>query len=261
MIDLFADYPLIKVEEFCGNFIMDTHSDIFKNIICEKHYEPTLAALCKKYIDPDKDCIDIGANVGFYSVLFAKTVRNGKVFSVEPTSNALEFLYKNLDGNGVKDKVFVFEGVVSDKSGFAEIKTIKGREEYSSISSLNHPSVAGMKFDRIEVLSITLNEFIRKNSIKPGFIKIDVEGAENKVIAGSLEILRDCRPVILCELSDYLLRKNGSTAKRVISMIKKLGYDVFDPFDPGIEPGWKKFGDIICFPVEMKIHFNQKKSN
>lgn len=256
MIDMFADYPLIKVKEFSGNFLMDTKSDIFKNIIIDKHYEPILAALCKKFIDVEKDCIDVGANIGLYTVLFANTIVNGKVFSIEPTKNALKFLYKNLEGNDVRGKVVVFEGVASNISGSDEIKTIPGREEYSSIGALKHPSVADVEYEKIEVKSTTLNEFVKQNSINPGFIKIDVEGAEKLVIEGALEILKIYRPIVLCELSDFLLKQNGSSAREVIGMIKKFDYDIFDPFDPAIEPGWKNFGDIMCFPSEMKIHFN-----
>jgi hypothetical protein len=85
-----------------------------------------------------------------------------------------------------------------------------------------------------------------------------VEGAENLVFAGANELLSKKRPVILSEMCDFLLKKNGSSAKETIDLIKKHEYDVINPIDPAIEPGSQDFGDVLCFPKESglaKIHF------
>lgn len=119
--------------EYHGNFFLDYRSDLFKRIIMSKSYEPKLAQCCKDLVDNKRDAIDIGANVGFFTVLFAKILCNRKVLSIEPTRHALSRLYKNIRLNEVSDKTIVFEGVVSNQIGETEIKTIEGKEEYSSM--------------------------------------------------------------------------------------------------------------------------------
>jgi FkbM family methyltransferase len=252
---LMVNDPVFAVTEFKGEFFLNRNSDLFARLITEKNYEPELAALCQIYIDKKRDVIDVGANIGFFTVLFAKTITTGKVFSIEPTRNALNYLYRNLEINGVMDKVEVFEGVVSNKNGIVQIKTVFGKEEYSSLGVMKHPSLKNEVYDVHDVMSITIDDLVKTRSIDPGFIKIDVEGVEYAVLDGMRTILRNSRPIIVLELSDFLLKQNGSSAKATIDLLEEYEYDVYDPLDSDIKPGWKRSGDIICFPRELLINF------
>lgn len=247
--------PIIWVKEFNGKFYVDITGDLFFRLVTEKEYEPKLVKLCLKYIDKDKDIIDIGANIGFFTVLFANTVKKGKVLSVEPTKKALSRLNKNIELNNVKDKVDIFEGVASNNNENIEIKIIEGKEEYSSIGNITHPSVVNQQWKTEKVKSIRLDELVHEKSLNPGFIKIDVEGAEHLVFQGAQKVLKTHRPIILSELNDYLLKKNGSSSKAVIDFITSCDYDIYDPINPSINPGQMDFGDIVCFPKELKIKF------
>ena len=65
---------------------------------------------------------------------------------------------------------------------------------------------------------------------------------------GARNVLEKNRPVILSELSDCLLKQNGSSSTDVIRMIKEYDYDVVDPLDPDVPPSNEDFGDILCVP-------------
>jgi FkbM family methyltransferase len=251
--EILADDPVIHVSEFHGKFVMDSKSGLFRGIAKSKDYEPDLAKCCLRYLDRDRDAVDIGANIGFYTVLFAKELRDKRVLAVEPTPNALSRLYKNIVLNNVRDSVIVFEGVVSNHSGVAEIHTIPGKEEYSSLGVMEHPSIFKEAFETIRVESTTLDHLIDAQSLDPGFIKIDVEGMEHLVLDGMQRVLRDKRPVILLELIDPLLRKNGSSAEEVIKFIEEHGYDVIDPRFERVKPGQRKVGDILCLPTNKGV--------
>jgi FkbM family methyltransferase len=256
MAELFQSEPILKVQEFQGEFSMDAHSDIFFRLMTERNYEAELVDFCKKYLNAERDVIDIGANIGFYTVMFAKRINsNRKVLSIEPINNAIRLLKLNIKANNVIEKVEVFEGVASDKAGILTIKTIKNKEEFSTLGSMKHPSVINEPYETEEVMSSTIDELIFSKALIPGFIKIDVEGSEYLVIKGACRVLKEFRPILLSELSDYLLKENGSSSREVIEMIKKHDYDVFDPIDGTNDVGWKKFGDIVCFPKEMGIKF------
>lgn len=249
LLDILVEDPIIKADEFQGIFTLDPRSDLFKRLLIKKEYETILVNLVLKYIDKNRDAIDIGANIGFYTVLFAKSIYyNRRVLSIEPTKNAFRRLTKNVKLNDVEGKVILFEGCVSNYLGKTEIKIIEGKEEYSTIGSLSHQSIKNERYILQEVKVKTVDELVENYCIDPGFIKIDVEGMEHFVLEGSKEVLKTKRPVILSELSDFLLKKNNSSAKEVINILKSYNYKIIDAENPEIPPHRKEFTNIIAIP-------------
>jgi FkbM family methyltransferase len=204
-------------------------------------------------LNRNRDAIDIGANIGFYTILFAKILNGRRILSIEPTLNALTKLYKNIELNKVKENVIVYEGVAINYTGEVEIKIIEGKEEYSSIGDIIHPSVFGSAYISKKVNCTTIDDLIKKKSLDIGFVKIDVEGAEQLVFEGCKELLQSHRPIIISEISEYLLKQNGSSSKNFINFISQFDYDMIDPIDPQIPIGSKDFGDLLCIPKEMEI--------
>lgn len=256
--DMLAKPPVLVIKEFGGTFQMDPRSDLFYRLLTERTYEPRLASFCKKYVDPNKDVIDIGANIGFFTVMFAGLISDRRVLAIEPTKNALNHLYANIEGNLVSDRVEVFEGVASNTNGFVEIKTIPGKEEYSSLGAMSHPSISGDAFLVENVQSTTVDQLVSERGLYPGFVKIDVEGAENLVFGGMGNLLKDVRPIILSELSNHLLSNNDSSSAEVIKLIESYGYEVFDPSMEALSPDGLDFGDIVCFPKEMNVNASKR---
>jgi FkbM family methyltransferase len=258
LISVMQEDPVLKVEEFDGVFCFDVRSHIFLRLAVNRYYEPGLARLCKAYIDPERDVIDVGANIGLFTVMFAKTINpSRKILAIEPTNNASSRLINNMQRNQVSEQVIAFKGVASNISGSTMIKTILGMEEYSSIGNMSHPVVDTEAYATETVESKTLDELISLYSIDPGFVKVDVEGCEHLVFGGGQVMLENSRPIIISELSEFLLARNGSSAEEVIQTIRKHDYDIFDPIDPFSRPGLKEFGDIICFPKELNISNDQ----
>ncbi len=243
--------PVIRVAEFQGIFAVGVQSHLLSRLIVEKEYEAREAGLCLKYLNPDRDVIDIGANVGFYSVLCAKNISQKRVFAVEPAKNAIQRLRRNIQLNIVADVVHIFEGVISDRNGMAEIKVLKGKEEYSSIGAMAHPSIGNDSWVTEKVATITLDTLVDQESLDPGFIKLDVEGVEHLVLSGAERVLSVNRPIILSEIDDFLLRKNGSSAAELIRLIAGYEYDVVDTTNLSIVSGMNKMGNILCFPKEL----------
>jgi FkbM family methyltransferase len=251
LCELLIEDPIIKVPEFQGVFVVDYSSDLFKRLLINKAYEPSLVNLVIEYLDKDRDAIDVGANIGFYTVLFAKNLDKGKVLSIEPTRNALHRLYKNIQLNNIVDKVIVFAGAVLDYVGRGQIKTLDGKEEYSTLGHWKHLAIKNENFTTYMVEVSTIDDLVSKYSLKPGFMKIDVEGMEHLVLKGSKTTLENKRPVILCELIDYLLKQNGSSSLEVINFLKSLDYIVIDAETPEIKPGSKKSTNILSIPKEL----------
>ena len=249
---LLVEDPCIEVAEFRGSFYLDARSALFRRVVSERHYEPELTRLCVEHCDRSRDVLDIGANIGFHAVLFGQLLREGgkgRVLSVEPTSNAFGRLSKNLDRNGLSGVVIAVHGAVSSQPGEIVIQTVEGMEEFSSVGSLVHPTVAEHEFKRETVTAHTVDALVAEHSLNPGFMKIDVEGAEGQVLAGARQTLTEHRPVILAELSDPLLRQSGSSSAEVIDLLREHNYRIEDPLRPDSSPGDREYGDILCIPV------------
>jgi FkbM family methyltransferase len=247
---ILAEDPVVSVPEFPGKFALDCKSDIFKRILFHKTYEPTLVKQCIGHLQKDRDVIDVGANVGFYTVLFARAVHGRKVLAIEPSTRALLRLRRNIALNNIGETTIVFDGAASSRSEEAYLNVVNGKEEYSSLGAMVHPSIVEEECVKEKVSTSTIDELVQRYSLDPGFIKVDVEGYEQFVFDGAKTTLETKRPIILSELSDPLLRRNGSSAMAVIETIRRHNYEVIDPITPEIPVGRKEFGDILCLPLK-----------
>lgn len=246
---LFHESVLLSVVEFEGTFRIDPKSHIFRRLVLHGHYEPILAELCKALIDANRDVIDVGANIGFFTVLSAKHTQ-GKVYSVEPTDNAFALLQENIDYNSVGGNVFVFNGAIADKEGDLTIEFISGMEEYSSICGISHPSAAGEKIVNKIVPCTTLEKLVVREDINPGFIKMDVEGAEARILSAAWSVFEKYRPTLISEFSPRLLERGGTDPQVIIRTLKKLGYRLIDPIMPKLALGKREYGDLLAVPEE-----------
>src|SRR3546814_12269436 len=89
-----------------------------------------------------------------------------------------------------------------------------GREEESAIAALHPAARVENGVQEHTVASDRLDDLVIRHDLKPGLIKVDVEGAEGLVFRGAMETLNKFRPVILSELSDPLLRDLGTRDRK-----------------------------------------------
>ena len=143
------------------------------------------------YLDSLKSpvtAIDIGANVGIWTVLLARHPNILQVLAFEPSQSNLSFLRSNLEINQIQHKVIVIEAAVSDFDG--EI-----RFDDLGSGALNRISQTGSAI----VSSVTLDTYLQGKRID--LIKIDVEGYEPSVLSGSWKTLESYLPTLFIEYS------------------------------------------------------------
>ncbi|MFN0091488.1 MAG: FkbM family methyltransferase, partial [Acidimicrobiales bacterium] len=155
--------------------------------------EALLAAL-----RPGLTVYDIGANIGFFTLLCARAVGSaGVVYSFEPAPDNAAVLVHNLAVNGLANAVLVGRAV-SSSSGFSELWLA----EYSGGHALElagrPPDAAG----QLRVETVSVDDFVAAGARPPDVVKIDVEGAETAVLAGMTRTLGEHRPVVLYEVDD-----------------------------------------------------------
>jgi FkbM family methyltransferase len=238
----------IFVKEFDGIFNINPRSDLFHRIIRHDHYEPKITAAFLKYVDPDRDIIDVGANIGFFTIAGAKALRAGRLLAVEPTRHAFDRLRQNVESNGVAERTILLNCLLSNETSTVILHIVPDKEEYASVGNLLHPSIVGKAHENYQVKSVRLDDLVEEHSLKPAVIKVDVEGAEGLVFSGAQRTLSEFRPVVISEISNALLNPMGFKGVEIVAEFEKIGYRVIDPVEPGERPGSKQFGDILCLP-------------
>ncbi len=241
--------PVVRLASFGGTFAVDARSHLFERIVAEGDYEPELAALCRAHLDPTRDAVDVGGNVGFFTVMMAGALPGRRVLAVEPTPGAYARLTANVARNGLADRVTVFHGVAAEDDAERTMHVIEGMEEYASLGALVHHAVASAPSSDVRVASSSLDALVARHRLAPGLIKIDVEGAEWSVLDGARATLAEHRPVVLAELSRPLLQAQGTTPEAVVTLLTGLGYTVTDPLHPGEAPGARDYGDLLAIPT------------
>ena len=171
-------------------------------------YERTKAEAFGDKLQRGSVVFDIGAHVGFYTLLASQCVGpQGKVFAFEPLPANLRFLNEHLRLNRVSN-VSVIEAAVSDAGGVACFE--EGRT-----TSTGRLSERG----RVRVATVSLDDMVSSGQISPpDFMKIDVEGAEGKVIRGARTVISSARPAI------FLATHNEAVHRECCDLLRTLGY-------------------------------------
>lgn len=170
--------------------------------------------------------IDVGANIGYYTLIFAQLVgSSGKVFAFEPEPKNFEILKKNIEINNYQN-IVAEQKIVSDKSGIVKLFIA----EHGIVGHRINQEKSSQKF--IEVESIILDNYIKKLNLdnKINFIKIDVEGSEPKVLEGTKEIIQKSNQLkIFTEFNREVVKEYGIEPKEMIDLFYRNGFKIYLP--------------------------------
>ena len=243
---------VVSVKNIFGTFEIDARSHILQRILLNKDYEPEIVSLIEENIDFDKDAINVGANIGLFTILLAKLInKERRVLAIEPTPTAFKYLTNNIKRNEKEGKVVLYNGICSDTPGEFHLNTIAGKEEYSSLGKTYLTAEMKEEIHSIAVLGETIDNLVNKFSLNPGMLVVDVEGAEIKVLKGAKKTLEKYRPIIISELVDEFLEMQGTSAKEVVAFLLYNKYKVYDVAGNG-EIQYPFCGSIIAIPKLSK---------
>jgi FkbM family methyltransferase len=189
--------------------------------------EPNEFAFLGECLEPGMVFIDGGANEGLYTLFAAERVgHTGTVLAAEASCREHARLLANIRLNGLEN-VRVRRIGLSDQSGQG-VLTIAGyaHEGHNTLGAFHHQSVIPSHTEVVELQS--LDELVRAESLgRVDVIKLDIEGAEFKALAGARQTLVRHRPLLLLEVADAALCNQGSSASELLSLLRELGYAVF----------------------------------
>lgn len=203
-------------------------------------YEPHVVTAMCQYVTAGSVAYDIGAHIGYMAHVLSRLVGPaGQVIAFEPDSANYAALTHNLAENR-RSNVLALPLAVSDRTGSASFAHF---DSYSLVGHLARSDTPG-DATLLPISTMSLDNFVyEQGHPAPGFIKIDVEGAEVQVLAGARRLLSEARPVLVAEL-------RASMKPAIVDLLLPLGYRL--QVLQGTEADWSRWGlaDVLLLPPD-----------
>ncbi len=227
----------LKKAKVFGKYVFNYLADdkfVGQRIALEK-YEPYLTELMLSKIKKGDVVLDIGANIGYYAVLFADKVgKKGKVIAIEPDPINFEILQKNIKENKIFNVVAVQAAVGNENK---KMKIFESKENFGDHRMWGDGQ-------SLPVFCRKLDDLLKELEYqKIDFIKMDVQGFESLVIEGGEKIIEKNKPIIFFEYWPWGNKKAGSDIKKMMNFFKKIYKKIF----------WVDEYIQVHFPISQKF--------
>ncbi len=195
-----------------------SHSWFYPRCRNGKIHEPAATSIFVNNINENDCVLDIGAHIGYFSCISSYLAAKGSVHAFEVDPKCIPLINKSISLNDFKN-VTINNKAVSNNIGTEKIPVYETPSPALRIS--NNKKVF------IEVPSITIDSYIASKNITPNFIKIDVEGAEWKVLKGMTETLKLEHLKLLIEVHVNFLKNNFDTDyKDILKLLLNEGFTI-----------------------------------
>jgi len=229
--------PIVPIHGDDLRLQLDRHDSLG---LLQRPFEPDEVSLVKRVIKPGQVVLDIGANIGYYTLLFSRLVGDaGKVIAFEPDPDNAALLIQNLAANQCQN-VTVHQVATGARQAILRLyqcaENAGMHRAYNSICCTT---------DYRSVTSVAIDQFL-ENESQIDFLKMDIEGYEYFALQGMQAILEEKAPKILVEFSPFALAEAGVTTTAFIEFFAKRNYTISSVRGEGTDgviP--RNFGDLF----------------
>jgi FkbM family methyltransferase len=195
-------------------------------------YEPGVTRLFDRLIESGMVVVDVGAHIGYYTLLAAKKVGpTGKVYAFEPAPSNYALLVKNIALNGYQNIVPVPKAV-SNTQG-----TITFFLHPDSVTHSLHRETLGRGKTAITVETTTLDHFFEEQGWPAvHLVKMDIEGAELAALEGMTKLIERNRVCLILEFVPQILRNAGVNPSELLEKLSGLGFTIQLITKDGLQP-------------------------
>jgi FkbM family methyltransferase len=185
-------------------------------------YEIPESRLIARTVRPGDSTIDIGANVGYHALHMARLAGpGGAVHAFEPLPYLAEALTRSIAENGFSN-IRLHRTALDDRNGTALLRHAPVTANFGGAHLTQASAVPAAHADEL-VATGRFDDLLP--DVRPSFVKIDVEGAEPRVLRGAAAMLAAARPLVLCELHNPQLRVvSGANAGDLLAQMRAAGY-------------------------------------
>jgi len=184
-------------------------------------YEPHVTAIFRDRLRPGMHVLDIGANIGYFTMLSASLVGpSGSVTAIEPNPISAKLLEASRRANSF-DNVIVLQVAAGRELGLLVL-----HGSYGNVMTSTAPDEALALMNSTTVPSVRVDDVVPRNK-KIGFLKIDVEGAEYNALLGASELIKRCHPTIVSEFSPSTMPGiSGIDGRGYLRFLLDFGYTI-----------------------------------
>ena len=215
----------VATEIFGGKkFIwLDLQDDFVSRGALFDSYQPIETAVVSAFLRDGDVFLDIGANIGWFTLLASTLVgESGRIHAFEPRRPTVDYLRRSVAMNGLESVVAVHDFGLADVEGEAQLGWTP------SSRNPGHSFLVDKDSADLETMAIRLRRLDSLNLERVDLIKMDVEGAEPKILAGARKVIENFRPIILSELyPDQLLATSRISAREYLSALTKFDYKIY----------------------------------
>jgi FkbM family methyltransferase len=192
-------------------------------------WEEAETRLFSSFVKEGMTVVDIGANIGYYTLLAARLVgEKGKVFAFEPSPDNFALLKRNVEANGYKNIVLVPKAV-SDRKATARLRIDRASSGGHSLSAFRDTK------DFVDVETISLDRYFANGVEHIDVLKIDAEGAEMAILNGMPRLLeRNTDLTLLTEFFPRAIRAFGYAPEEYVRRLGASGFQIY-PIEEGQE--------------------------
>lgn len=221
-----------RIVQGCGpgmapfDFAIHTGNDecISRDIDEQGTWEPFETTVFSRLLQPDDIVLDLGANIGWFSVIASKCLgEGGRVFSFEPDPQNARLLRINTALADVGNRVSIFNMAVSDAEGRLPLyKSESNRGDHRLFADAEAR-------DFVEVPVTTLDRFLENTDRLPTLVKSDTQGSESRILRGAQRLFeRGWRPIILAEFWPFGLTHSGADPLALWHTLEGMGYTMYE---------------------------------
>jgi FkbM family methyltransferase len=186
----------------------------------KKYFEAGPIDRLSEFVPPGSVVVDVGANVGFFSLRFAEWVgTTGEVIAIEPERHNYDILTSAIARAGVSGRTRVLKAAAVAVAGTTQLQ----------INPL-HPADHKLSLDGtgLPIDGVTLDGLVKdKRALRPALVKIDVQGAEMLVLEGASDILKIAGPALFIELHEEGLSRFGTSVSAILDHLGSHGYTAY----------------------------------
>lgn len=238
-------YPDVVVDGH--NMFLDDKDSM--NLKANGIFEEFETELVQREIQRGDVVLDLGANIGYYTLMFARLVgEEGKVYAFEPDPTNFALLKKNMRANGYTN-VELVQKAVSDTNG--KLKLYLSEENRGDHRI--YDSHDGRKF--VEVESVRLDNYFWGYGREINFIKMDIQGAEGGAVLGMADLLKKHRGLkIISEFWPIGLKRSGVEPIGYLQLLLKHGFTLFNL------NGVKRKIEPVVLEELLKVYIPEKEN-
>jgi len=221
------DTALCRVLGSCKMYLDTRDTGFGSQVMLEGYWEMWLTIFFARQIKPGMTVIDVGANFGYYSILFGVLVGpSGHVHAVEPNPAVVDKLRRSIELNGFTGRTTIIEAAAGAEDGEASLYAPHGEPKNSMVVA-NADAIAPELGAVHKVRRIKLDR-LAGTIPHVDLVKIDAEGAEQDIIAGMETILRRDKPTLLLEFNAGRYPDAAGFVDRLGALYPRMRYIDFE---------------------------------